>query len=293
MISKNLRLLTLGAIIAGTTGIFAKQAFAQSPLEKLAERGQTARQRNPKVNLSAREGEPTTRLGFFSTDWATVLRKIAESTDKTLVMDRIPPGRFTRRDSREYSLDQAIQILNRELEKDAFRLIEKGEFLVVLELKAARSEYFRTELPATQPPTQSVASDSTKSRNEVQKYERKFESLAIPPRQGQSVAKSRGGIRQASHIEDGLADPNAELSAEAVDIDVVRVVKTRHSAREIARTIFAAYRDNAQLIENGPKGLPAFQVLESSAGGRDLLLPEITPTQKFSIGIDIDQGEER
>lgn len=93
-----------------------------------------------------------TRLTFISTPWKDVLEKVAEQTGSTLVADRVPAHRYTRRDFRRYSRQDAVRILNDELEKSNFRLIEKNQFLVLIELSSARQEYRRPQIGAAPAP---------------------------------------------------------------------------------------------------------------------------------------------
>ncbi|MCA9065028.1 MAG: hypothetical protein KDA96_18285, partial [Planctomycetaceae bacterium] len=88
----------------------------------------------------------TTRINYFDSSWDRVLSNLAEQNQLTLVMDRVPPGRFSRRDRAEYSVEQAVRILNSELESQGYRLLVQGPYLVVLNLDQARTEYARPRL---------------------------------------------------------------------------------------------------------------------------------------------------
>ncbi|MBC8289420.1 MAG: hypothetical protein H8E37_03795, partial [Planctomycetes bacterium] len=94
-------------------------------------------------------------MTFISTPWKDVLEKVAEETGSTLVADRVPAHRYTRRDFRRYSRHDAVRILNDELEKSNFRLIEKNQFLVLIELSSARQEYRRPQIGAAPDPATS------------------------------------------------------------------------------------------------------------------------------------------
>ena len=74
------------------------------------------------------------------------LQDLAKHSELTLVMDKVPPGRFARKDKREYDVDDAIRILNSELESQGYRLLRQKQFLVVLNLDKARTEYARPRL---------------------------------------------------------------------------------------------------------------------------------------------------
>jgi general secretion pathway protein D len=88
------------------------------------------------------------QLVFISARWDTILEKVAKETGSTLVADKVPAGRFSHQDFHRYSRKEAVRILNDELEKHNFRLIEKNQFLVLIELASTRQEYRRAELGA-------------------------------------------------------------------------------------------------------------------------------------------------
>lgn len=284
-IGRKLRWVSCGALLTASLGWTASDGMGQSqPAEP--SRGQSKGPRQ--VQLSARPGEPTTKLGFFNTSWPAVLRRVAEETESTLVMDRVPPGRFTRRDTNSYSRRQAIEILNQELAEHDFRLIEKGKFIVVLELKKARSEYYRNELPARD--RSSEPADLPPTPNTAQRLHRNFETLSIPERGASGRRPSRiqsGRIQQAAY-EDGSG--SATPSDGTSDVKAIRLVPTRHSARDIARTIFGAYRQQAVLVDDGPQGLPAFQVYAAANDEYDPVLPDGERPVLFAIGIDTESN---
>ena len=91
--------------------------------------------------------QPSVNLTFFNSDWDTILKKVARTSGVTLVMKEVPPGRFSRYDRKKHTLPEAVRILNRELHPKGFRIVQKGEFLDVMFLRNARSEYHRPELP--------------------------------------------------------------------------------------------------------------------------------------------------
>ena len=86
------------------------------------------------------------RINYFDATWHRVLQDLAKHYELTLVMDKVPPGRYARKDKREYDIDAAIRILNVELESQGYRLLLQKQFLVVLNLDKARTEYSRTGL---------------------------------------------------------------------------------------------------------------------------------------------------
>lgn len=87
------------------------------------------------------------RINYFDATWHRVLQDLAKHYELTLVMDKVPPGRYARKDKREYDIDAAIRILNAELESQGYRLLLQKQFLVVLNLDKARTEYARPGVP--------------------------------------------------------------------------------------------------------------------------------------------------
>lgn len=86
------------------------------------------------------------RINYYDASWARVLQDLAKHNELTLVMDKVPPGRFARKDKRTYDVDDAIRILNSELESQGYRLLRQKQFLVVLNLDKARTEYARPRI---------------------------------------------------------------------------------------------------------------------------------------------------
>ena len=86
------------------------------------------------------------RINYYDATWNRVLQDLAKHNELTLVMDKVPPGRFARKDKRTYDVDAAIRILNSELETQGYRLLRQKQFLVVLNLDKARTEYARPRL---------------------------------------------------------------------------------------------------------------------------------------------------
>ena len=104
------------------------------------------------------EVEDGFRINYYDTTWNRVLQDLAKHNELTLVMDKVPPGRFARKDKRRYDVDDAIRILNSELEPQGYRLLRQKQFLIVLNLDKARTEYARPQLsqdfePASQRPS--------------------------------------------------------------------------------------------------------------------------------------------
>ncbi|MFG0239877.1 MAG: hypothetical protein ACF8CY_02310, partial [Gimesia chilikensis] len=104
-------------------------------------------------------------LNHLQSTWDQVLRKVAEQSGLTLVMDVVPKGFFSRRDKRPHTLEETFQILNRELEPKGFRLLQKDKFIVVLDLRSTKARYIR-------PTIQSAENESEQSQQKQSEVER-------------------------------------------------------------------------------------------------------------------------
>ncbi|MCH2213303.1 MAG: hypothetical protein MK110_18545 [Fuerstiella sp.] len=94
-------------------------------------------------DIKAAENRAGLRLNYYDARWNRVLGDLAESSRLSLVMDKVPPGRFARRDRMRYTTDDCIRILNRELAEPGFRLVRQGRFLIVLRPDQARIHHAR------------------------------------------------------------------------------------------------------------------------------------------------------
>src|SRR5689334_6622379 len=91
------------------------------------------------------------KLNYVSASWAKVLQDFAEATQSELVADRVPGRKFSRWDMKFYSRDEALAILNLELQPLNFRLQFKGNYLVLNALQEFRHEYPTTAVRGDQP----------------------------------------------------------------------------------------------------------------------------------------------
>lgn len=126
----------------------------------------TSGPRNPQRSSLGTPAEPEgqIRLNYVQADWRRVLGRLAESMNVALVMPDEPPGYYSRFDRTQHTHTEAIRILNRELEPKGFRLLSKGDYLLVLELDAGRPEYERPTVPSPTPQRPSPAVDGTIAR---------------------------------------------------------------------------------------------------------------------------------
>ena len=276
------------------------------------------------------------QLAFISSTWDTILEKVAKETGSTLVADRVPAGRFSNQDFHRYSRKEAVRILNDELEKHNFRLIEKNQFLVLIELSTTRQEYRRVQLGAdfygnssSQPPSRSeVQFDRPKAQpNQLQSRQRIGEDVtprgraqstqALPAeydRFGSGSASSlftdaaserasqygqpqrfsprnQAQIRPAAFQEydKAPAEEAAKRPAPASELDALRVTTLRYKpktrdAQAMSKSLFSAFRNRAEVIDDGPNGLPGIRVF-SPKDVKGMSKP------LFTVGVDLKGNE--
>jgi type II secretion system protein D len=226
------------------------------------------------------------KLNYFSSTWDTVLRDIARQSGRQLVMDQVPPGRFTRNDWSRYSLAEVIRILNRELEPNGFRLLDRGEHLDVLALRDARREYARPVFD-TRPTVAAGSGLSTQAKSvpaDVMSGEPIERSTgAVPPRRDTQV--------RPAGFEETPEEP--EQPAAQSSRRMTTVTLKHQTARQVAMPLFEAFGESAEEIEKGPSGLPGFVVwreIPVSIFSRNSTPPPQSPPQRvarFAIGIDL------
>jgi len=240
------------------------------------------------------EQEDGIRLNYFDSTWDKVLKNLAESQDLQLVMKRVPPGRFARRDRTRYDLNSAIRILNTELEPQGFRLLNQNGFLIVLDLDEARTEYARPRLSeestrrrATAPAAlHDSVEQSAEGSAEVPPASATTRKAApspasksgrVQPAGGRQPAAANSRIRPVSGTNRSLLQDAAAASATEQETLSLKA----GNAADVARTLFVVFRDRAELEKPGLNGLPGFVVRSNPAEGS-----AAEPSVMFRVGID-------
>ncbi len=229
------------------------------------------------------------KLNYIAASWETVLNDVAEATGSELIADRVPSGRFSRRDGAEYTRSDAIRIINHEIESNGFRVLEKGKYLIVVDLPSQRLRYPAPIVPKPTADTgksDPVTPNVRPQRQAVQVTQRtpEVETPAAPVTQaGGPAPKAAKPIALAAHEQpEAEAEPTPRpLAAEPMTMVVFRARNQR--ASELAKRIFRTFRDRAELVDVGRDGLPAMRVRQSNEGPK-------SPVQ-FSVAID-EQREE-
>ena len=180
--------------------------------------------------------EPAVRLFYPSAAWQTVLEDVAEASGLTLVAPKLPQDRVSFFSRDDFTPEQALRLINDELTQHGARAMVRGEYLIVLEDDTFQPTFPRFKYGSTAPPA-SVADElvvADRSR----------------PHRIQLVDHTTAGPPAAVDMTPS-ATPNTTATA---------IEPTRRSAREIGRVLYDSYRSSARLVDDGPAGLPAFEV---------------------------------
>lgn len=241
------------------------------------------------------------KLNYFSKTWGDVMRDVAQQSGRQLVMDKIPPGRFSRSDWSRYSVGDTLKILNRELEPKGFRILERGQYLDLVFLRDARSEYARPAVSIAReevepnntsdaPPRKLSSKDSTASalKTASSRTDDSENSTSTTNRPRRSSM-----IQQVAHDEmDDDDGKEEELELSESTRRWVAVTLKHQTARNLSRSLYQAFEQDAELIDQGPNGLPGFVVWKdaptANRGPAASRLPKATPKRlaRFAVGVD-------
>ncbi len=236
---------------------------------------------------TVKPGEKQVKLNYFAQTWGDVLRDVAKQGHRELIIDKVPPGRFSRNDWSRYSLSDAVKILNRELEPKGFRVLERGQYLDLVFLRDARSEYARP-----------VVSDAVPSDREVTAAAKSGMRNANQESDGSmNVSANTGRPQRDPFLQQAAFDKSEENDDEELELSEtprrwVAVTLKHQTARNVSRSLYQAFEQDAELIEQGPNGLPGFVVWKdapvSSRGPAASRLPKPAPTRiaRFAVGVD-------
>lgn len=89
----------------------------------------------PGVVQKSGAGTAKLQFSFDGAEWKTVLDWLAQESNLTLVVDALPPGQFNFTDRREYTPDEAIDVVNSWLVTRNFVLLRNANLLVLLNLE--------------------------------------------------------------------------------------------------------------------------------------------------------------
>ena len=248
--------------------------------------------------------EKTVHLNHLSASWTKVLQDLADGTESTLVMQDAPPGRFSRHDWHKHTRTESVRILNRDLEKLGYRIIEKGQFLTVIEVQQAHVDYERPVVGehrsnATRQgdlPVESVRDEQLSREIQVAQHEQRSQGRSPSPR-STTLQPARNShdkrVVQVQHLAPGAEDSQTEnsgvetsVAAPAEEFTSITIKPTKRRATEIAKQIHTAFGNRSQLSDAGPHDLPAFIVSHPP----DKAAPESKHPLQPYFTVEIDAG---
>lgn len=251
--------------------------------------------------------EPPVKLQYLvPTTWEKILKDVAEQSGSKLVADRVPKGTFSRRDKNEYTRDEALRIVNNEIEKLGFRAIAKGEYIVIVDLPSQRPTYERPTVsqPGVWEPNAKYApvTQGGAATRQFDQVTRPREADAAPM-QAQSATRpaapsrpAQRSIQQANFEQEGATAVGPRSRTESLLLDessapgqlaptTVVVYRARsQKAATLAKQVYKGFRDRAELLEEGRNGLPAFRVQAANTEAQR------TPVE-FALAIDEEKEE--
>ncbi len=253
------------------------------------------------VGTSPEAEIPSVKLNHISATWEKVIKDLAKQSQSQLVMDRVPKGRYTRRDSNKYNRHDAVRILNKDIEPLGFRLIEKGDFLILLDLPSQRPRYQAAVLPARhEQPDAAEPDTSSPFVQRVDSITRRPDEKSPSSKQpsatktaatatGSSQAESRS-VRPVAHEDAPEFSPPEQLA----DEDASKVVfRPRHrKVVDLSRQVHKTMKSRSQLISAGRNQLPAFKITTALPGDESAESATGTQPVVSSITIAIDEANE-
>jgi len=232
-------------------------------------------------------------LNYVSASWSKVLQDFASATQTELVADHVPTTKYSRWDWKAHSRDEALKILNKELEPQNFRLQFKGNYLVLNQLKEFRHEYapavLRGELNDADKAA-SHADDATSGGGE--RSEKPAAGKAQSKKLSGRQSGRRDSIRQVSG--EGGESSAARDGTEPQPAPILTTVQLKsRDAVKVSKVIYNSFKSQAELIDEGPRGLQGFLVRRpdrkgakgapAGRGGSSLL--------RFAVGIDMNKNQ--
>ncbi|HUG89966.1 MAG TPA: secretin N-terminal domain-containing protein [Planctomycetaceae bacterium] len=317
-----LRRLVLAGLVSAA--VLAGPAQASPPP------GMPTVERHDRLEPPMHRADPrTVRLNYFNESWVKVLESVAEDSGSTLIKLDLPPGRVTRRDGNRYTRDEAIAILNAELEPLNFRILAKDQYLAVVHRQRARSNY-RPRASAEEThaaPDMERPAPHPSHEPAPQKYRREVHTIAArPPRpadpwdnpEAHQPDAGPQPVQPAAHRHSGppggrqvghTARPIAAEQTAAAERPTMTSIRTERRAADVAKFVYDSLRDRSELIDVGPEGLPAFRVYRTAQGHAAAVHPADSPGHSgiaeraapdaprspadvhFEVGIDTDRNE--
>lgn len=228
--------------------------------------------------------EPEIKLNFSAQNWDVVLKKVADDCGSTLVMDRVPKGRFTRTEfTKKYTREEALRILNRELESQDFRVVEQGNFLVVMYLPNGRPDYRRQQIA----PEATESAQKTPQGASAAGVARTGTGTGNRVQQAGGQRPVQGPMRDSGVRTANFQGDDAQGTANAADPAPIKNYKPkRKTSGALAKILLDAFYDRAEVLESGLDGLPGLRIYSASI--KD---PNAPRKVLFTLGVDTGNNE--
>ncbi|WP_437190911.1 secretin N-terminal domain-containing protein [Planctomicrobium sp. SH527] len=184
-------------------------------------------------------------------------------------MPEVPPGKFSRTDFEKHKREDAVRILNRDLEKLGYRLVAKNEVLEVISTRVERKEFSRHHVQpgataGTALPLNATTIQPTRQESMIQRVSHEAAGATDSP----PVAPAAGPFADKPSV-----------SAKAEPVTSINIKPQQRSALDLAKQLHVAFKQRSKLENAGPHGLPAFVVShfddENAADSRPLFVLEI------------------
>lgn len=288
------------------------------------------------VKAQEKTAEKRIKLNYFSAAWPKVFQDLSETFEMEFISDHVPRGRFSRRDKSEYTRKEALRIINKEIEEQGLRLIEKGQYLILLETTLQRPQYPPAVLPKKSKPkpsdedrgdsiTSNGVRGETRARNggvDRAVYHEDVADKSI--RYGSNKSRQNGNDREsdsdrglgARKVSGARSIRQASLE-EAEDDSEVGSSRTRRSigttvptelenvgaaaqhvsyrarnvrAVDLSKRVYRALKSEAELVDSGRNGLPAFRVVSAQFSSNGSQSSKGGPSRPIEFMVSIDEA---
>lgn len=240
----------------------------------------------------------TVKLFYLEASWKQVLNDYADQVGTELVADPklIPRKRFSRRDRGYYTPAEALKVLNKELQSLDVKIVPKGDHLELVDLPSAGPKYRPAVIGDLGGMNEHEIDESKITRlgetNKAPKRMNRAQTAAAEEFATDDGPNAPGRIRLTNGTETRAISPRTVSVAANTNLKV-RLMHRR--TQEIANTLYHAFEKDAEVVNNGPLGLPAIRVYETPPAtrqrvGRIALAPP-KKQLRFAIAMDHDNGQ--
>ena len=267
-----------------------KQAEAQAQAQAELQTPISAEESREKAEQKIAQVAKRVQVNFMEASWKTVIMKYAEQTGRELIAEPglYPSDRYTRRDRSFYTAEEALKILNRELQKYDLKLVSKANHLVLMELAAAAQNYRRPELRgdllvAEHALRPGNIKPAFPDRNQPRRLAVDMEDERVVP-----ISTEPGNLGAQQIHQAGATEPATEIVSQSAALVPITVRHRR--TKDIANILYRAFQQNCEMTSDGPDGLPALRVYEpmpktAQAAGK-MPLAASKRVLRFTLAID-------